>query len=96
MVTSVPALRCDGRHERRMQKRLAVELSRPDRSLPKEMTFTENVSLRGVLVTTRRPWQPGTRVQVSFPKDRILIQGRVIYSQRKQNGDFAVGLEISW
>lgn len=47
MVTPVPARRFEGRSDRRIPRRLAVELSCPDQSVPKEMTFILNVSLRG-------------------------------------------------
>jgi hypothetical protein len=52
MAASVPTSRSDGRSGRRIPKRLTAELSRPDESVPKETTFTENVSTRGARVTT--------------------------------------------
>jgi hypothetical protein len=57
MVTVVPTRRSDSRSEWRIPKRLAAEPSRPDESVPKEMTFTGNVSPRGVRVTTAQRWQ---------------------------------------
>jgi len=54
MAASVPTRRPDGRSEGRILKRLAAELSRPDKSVSMEMTFTENVSIRGARVTTVR------------------------------------------
>jgi hypothetical protein len=45
------------RSERRISKILAAELSRPEESVTKEMTFTENASARGVRVTTVHRWQ---------------------------------------
>jgi hypothetical protein len=53
MATPVPTRRS----ERRISKILAAELSRPEESVTKEMTFTENVSPRGVRVTTVHRWQ---------------------------------------
>jgi len=96
MSPPVSTRRADGRSERRIPKRLAAELSRPDESAPKEMTFTENVSSRGVRVTTARRWQPGTRVLVSFPQNRVRSQGRVVYCERVEVGNFALGLELPW
>jgi hypothetical protein len=96
MVTSVPARRSDGRSETRIPKRLAAELSRPDQSVLKEMTFTEDVSPRGVRVTTGQRWRPGTSVLVTFLRDGIRSQGRVIYCQRVESGNFALGLELPW
>jgi hypothetical protein len=94
MVAPVPTRRSDGRSERRIPKRLAAELSRPDESVPKEMTFTENVSPRGVCVTTVQRWQPGTRVLVTFLQNGIRSQGRIVYCQRVESGTFALGLEL--
>jgi hypothetical protein len=59
------------------------------------MTFTENVSTRGVRVTTVRRWEPGTRVLVTFLRNGVRFEGRVAYCQRGESGDFAVGVELS-
>jgi hypothetical protein len=92
MAAPVPT----GRSERRIPKRLAAELSRPNESGLKEMTFTENVSPRGVCVTTVQRWQPGTRMLVTFPQNGIRSQGRIVYCQRVAGGNFCVGLELPW
>jgi hypothetical protein len=84
------------RSERRIPKRLAAELSRLDESVPMEMTFTENVSPRGARVTTVQRWQPGTSVLVTFRRDTIRSQGRIVYCQRVESGNFALGLELPW
>ena len=94
MVTPVAARRCDGRSETRMPKRLAAELSRPDGSVPKEMTFTENVSPHGARATTVQRWQPETRVLVTFLGDGIRSQGRIVYCQRVESGEFCIGIEL--
>lgn len=96
MATPAPTNRSEGRSERRIPKILAVELSCPDEYLPKEMTFTENVSPRGVRVTTVRRWNPGTRVLVSFLGKGIWSEGTIIYCQRLESGNFALGLELPW
>ena len=95
MAASVPTSRSDGRFGRRIPKRLTAELSRPDESVPMEMTFTENVSARGARVTTVRRWRPGTRVLVTFLWNGVRSEGRVAYCQRKESGDFAIGVELS-
>jgi hypothetical protein len=100
MVTPVPTRRSDGRSERRIPKILAVELSSPDESVLEEMTFTENLSPRGVRVTTRRRWQPRTRVLVTLLRNGIRngirSQGRIVYCQHIGSGKFALGLELPW
>ncbi len=65
-------------------------------AVPKEMTFTENVSPRGVRVTTVRRWQPGTRVLVNFHQNGVQSQGRIVYCQPLERGNFALGLELPW
>ena len=62
------------------------------------MTFTENVSPRGIRATTARRWRPETHVLFGFLRDGGLFQGRVVYGQRKESGDFgdfAIGVELS-
>src|SRR6266851_9240719 len=83
------------RSGRRISQVLAAELSCPDESVPKEMTFTENVSIRGARVTTVRRWQTGTRVLVTFLRNGVRSEGRVAYCQRKETGGFAIGVELS-
>jgi hypothetical protein len=95
MAVSVPTSRSDGRSGKRIPKRLTAELARPDESVPKEMTFTENVSPRGVRVDTMRRWRPGTRVLVTFLRNGVRSEGRVAYCQRKESGAFAIGVELS-
>ena len=95
MAASVPTRRSDGRSEGRIPKRMAAELARPSESVPKEMTFTENVSIRGARLTTVRRWQPGTRVLVTFLRNGVRSEGKVAYCQRKETGDFAIGVELS-
>jgi hypothetical protein len=95
MAASIPTSRSHGRSGRRIPKRLTAELSRPDESVHKEMTFTENVSTRGARVTTVRRWQPGARVLVTFLRNGVRSEGRVAYCQRKESGDFAIGVELS-
>ena len=83
------------RSGRRISQVLAAELSCPDESVPQEVTFTENVSIRGARLTTVRRWQPGTRVLVSFLRNGVRSEGKVAYCQRKESGDFTIGVELS-
>ena len=59
------------------------------------MTSTENVSPQGLRVTTVRRWQTGARVLVTFLRNGVESEGRVAYCQRKESGDFAIGIELS-
>jgi PilZ domain-containing protein len=90
MVTPVPTRRS----ERRIPKILAAELSCADESVPKEVTFTQNVSPQGVRVTTVQRWQTGTRVLVTLLRNGVRSQGRIAYCERVESGKFALGLEL--
>jgi len=84
-----------GRSERRIQQIWVAEVSLSEESVPKEKTVTENVSLHGARVTTTRCWQPGTRVLVTLPRNGVRFEGRVAYCQRKESGDFAIGVAVA-
>jgi PilZ domain-containing protein len=94
MAASVPTSRSYGRSERRIPLELTAELSHPDASLLKERAFTENVSPHGARVTTGQPWQHGSRVLITFPASDILSQGRIVYCQRVESGQFCIGIEL--
>ena len=95
MAAPVSTSRSDGRSGRRIPQILAAELTCPNEPLPKEMTFTENVSTRGARVITVRRWQPGTRVLVAFLRNGVRSEGRVAYCHRNESGNFAIGVELS-
>ncbi len=94
MTARISTSRTDGRSGRRIPQILPAELSPADESRLKEMTSTENVSPQGVRVTTVRRWQTGTRVLVTFLRNGVRSEGRVAYCQRKESGDFAIGIEL--
>jgi hypothetical protein len=94
MAASVPTSRSYGRSEGRILQKLAAELSQPGESLPKEMAFAQNLSPHGASITTERPWQPGSRVLITFPEYDVLSQGRVVYCQRVEGGEFCIGVEL--
>jgi len=94
MAAPVLTGRSDGRSQERILKRLAAELARPDKSVSRETTFTENVSIRGARLTTVRRWQPGTRVLVTFLRNGVRSEGRGAYCQCKERGDFAIGVGL--
>jgi hypothetical protein len=94
MTPSVPTSRSDGRSERRIPQKLTAELWHLDESRLKERALTENVSPHGARVTTGRPWQPGSRVLITFPEGDVLAQGRIVYCQRVESGEFCLGIEL--
>jgi len=95
VAARISTSRTNGRSGRRIPQILPAELSRADESGFKEMTSTENVSPQGVRVTTVRRWQTETRVLVTFLRNGVRSEGRVAYCQRKESGDFAIGIELS-
>ena len=94
MATPVPTSRSDGRSERRIPQVLAVEISISEESVTKEATVTENVSLHGARVTAVRRWLPDTRVLVTFLRNGLRSEGRVVYCQPKGGRTFAIGIEL--
>jgi len=94
MAAPLHTARSEGRSERRIPQKLSTELSHPDESLPAESAFTENVSPHGARVSTGRPWLPGSRVLITFPEYEILSQGKIVYCQRVESGEFCIGIEL--
>ena len=84
-----------GRSEKRTPVELAVLLSGLNERPFKERAFTENVSSRGLRAITKRMWQPGDRLMVSFDTEPIPGLARVAYCQRLANKKFAVGVAVS-
>jgi hypothetical protein len=95
MAAPISTSLSDGRSGRRIPQILAAELTCPNEPVPKETTFTENVSTRGARVATVRRWQPGTRVLVTFLRNGVRSEGRIAYCQRIESGEFAIGVELS-
>jgi hypothetical protein len=95
VTARISTSRTAGRSGKRIPQILPTELSPADESRLKEMTSTENVSAQGVRVTTVRRWQTGTRVLVTFLRNGVRSEGRVAYCQRKESGNFAIGIELS-
>jgi hypothetical protein len=83
-----------GRSDKRIPKRMAVELVPPDAPQVKEAATAQNVSARGMRVTTEHVLRPGKSVVLSHPQSGFRTKARVIYCQRIEKDKFAVGLEL--
>ena len=83
-----------GRSDRRIKKEAVLELARADDPQLKVTVNAQNVSVRGLRVTTERVWRPGDRVLLSSPESGLRTQARVVYCQPMKNNRFAVGLEL--
>ncbi len=82
------------RIESRTPTIVAVELSILDEPLTMEIASTENISLHGARVVTRRRWQPNDRVLVHSLRGDVGSQARVVYCEALQKNAFAIGLEL--
>ncbi len=86
----------EGRHERRLPIAVVVCLTGVKRphSAGEEKTYTENVSLHGARVISRRPWQPGEEAQVTPLKYGTAARARVVYCKRLATDRYFVGLNF--
>jgi len=82
------------RLEQRWPIKVGVMLSLPKKRSFHERTFTENVSSRGLRAITKRLWQPGAELLVTFAGEGIQRQASVAYCQRLKRKRFAVGLKL--
>jgi len=83
-----------GRADKRIRKEIVVELALPNTPQRKESAFAQNVSARGMRVTTGHIWRPGEHVQLSSLESGFRMQARVVYCQLMESDKFAVGLEL--
>ena len=85
----------NGRSEKRIARKVSVEICLQDAPKLNERMSTENVSAHGARVFMERKLQPGQQVLVSSPKEGVRSQARIVYCQRVSEKRFAVGLELS-
>jgi len=84
----------DPRTENRLPMAVAIQISGNDRLPGIEMTFTENVSLRGARIITQREWRRDERVHVASRPGDFRATARVAYCERLRETGFAIGLEF--
>jgi hypothetical protein len=82
------------RSHRRIPREQAVELVSTEAIQVKETALAQNVSASGARVATERIWRPGERVLLSPHEAGTPVHARVVYCQRLENGNFAIGLEV--
>jgi hypothetical protein len=82
------------RIEKRLPMAVAVQISGNDRVPGIEMTFTENVSLRGARIITQRAWRRDEHVQLASRPGDFRAKARVAYCERLREAGFAIGLEF--
>jgi PilZ domain len=84
-----------GRGKKRIAKELVMNLVRPDGSRLERTATTENISDHGMRLVTDHVWTPGDIVLLKDPKTGHTVQGRIVYCQKQNNKQFALGLELS-
>ena len=86
----------EGRHEKRLPIAVVVCLTgtKPLLRLGEEKTYTENVSLHGARVISRRSWQPGDEAQVTPLKYGKPALATVVYCKRLETDRYFVGLNF--
>jgi hypothetical protein len=70
-----------GRHEKRTERAVPVEVLRLDESRLNSGAVTENVSPGGARIVTDWNCAPGKHVLVTVPKDGLKSLARVVYCQ---------------
>jgi hypothetical protein len=86
----------EGRMEKRLPLIIVVRLS-PVERLPtneEERTYTDNISVHGVRVFSRRAWRPGEQAQVTPLNEESPMRGEVMYCQKLDNDHFSIGLKF--
>ena len=84
----------EGRHEKRLPIAVVVcliSVEHPHGS-GEEKTYTDNVSLHGARVISRRPWQPGDEAQVTPVKYGTPARAKVVYCKHLAENRYLVGL----
>ena len=81
------------RCEKRIPMVIAVQLSGRGRTPGVETSFTDDVSARGVRVSSIRRWQVNDRLEIESLTGEFRAVARVTYCQAQSAG-FIIGLEF--
>ena len=86
----------NGRTDKRFPIAVVVYLGQvQDRTVKEtELTCTDNISVNGARVISRRPWQPNELVQLTPLKDETSIRGKVVHCQKLEDDRYLVGVNI--
>jgi hypothetical protein len=82
------------RSQRRIPNEQAVDLVSTEATPFKETALAQNISASGARVATEKIWRPGARVLLCPHENGTPVHARVVYCQRLENGNFALGLEV--
>lgn len=86
----------NGRTDKRLPIAVVVYLGHVQNRIVKEseLTCTDNVSVNGARVISRRPWQPGELVQLTPLKNEISVRGKVVHCRKLEDDRYVIGLSI--
>lgn len=84
----------EGRKHPRTPERFLVQISSLQEPRLAELVFVENISSHGVRVTMKRPWEPGSHVEMKSASGEPMARARVVYCQAIGPRAFAVGLDL--
>jgi len=87
-----PALK--SRKQPRTPERFLMQISAVRDPLLTDLASVENLSPRGVRVTSERAWELGTHVDVKSRAVGLTARARVVYCQAVNAKTFAVGLNF--
>jgi len=73
---------------------MALQILSANQPFITELAFTENISLHGIRIVTRREWNPGERVLLKSYHGSIQAWAKVIYCKELAEARYAVGLEL--
>jgi len=86
----------NGRAEKRLPIAVVVYLGQVQDRIVKEseLTCTDNISVNGARVISRRPWQTGELVQLTPLKEETSVRGKVVHCQKLEDDRYLIGLNI--
>jgi hypothetical protein len=83
-----------GRMERRLPIIVVLRLAPAvSAAADEERTFTDNISIHGARIFSRRAWQPGDAVRVT-PLNEDSVSAQVVYSQKLANDRYGIGVKL--
>jgi hypothetical protein len=85
-----------GRTDKRLPIAVVVYLGHvQDRTVKEsELTCTDNISVNGARVISRRPWQTGELVELTPLKEEASVRGKVVHCQKLEHDRYLIGLNI--
>jgi hypothetical protein len=86
----------NGRTDKRLPIAVVVYLGHVQDRIVREseLTCTDNISVNGARVISRRPWQTGELAELTPLKDEASVRGKVVHCQKLEDDRYLIGLNI--